>query len=146
MFGALSHQMSEKLKRLLSKQELSLAHMCSNPTVPSTTSIVLTQPASSVNLRLKMLCTLLSNVLLCAVNVPIILQLFERILRQYCAASEVDCLLRMDELLLQFIIDCSHDSIHKCIILPLNYIDIFEPVTRQWCFGEFAKASFCNVA
>ena len=74
VWSSLSPDVRE-VERLLLKQELSLAHMCSNPTVTSTTSIVLTQPASSVNLRLKMLCTLLSNVLLCAVNVPITLQL-----------------------------------------------------------------------
>jgi hypothetical protein len=56
-----------------------------------------------------------------------------RVLLQHCNDQEVENLLSDERVLLQFILDPSHESVCEHITLPLDWAVIFEPVTRQWC-------------
>lgn len=69
--------------------------------------------------------------------------ILRRLLLTECIESEVDQLLCNGEVLLQFIMDCSHDSLQNVIVLPINAPELFEPQTRQWCFSLHMKR--CNL-
>ena len=67
----------------------------------------------------------------------------QRTLLQNCDEPEVTKLFADDELLVQFIMDCSHEKIQRFLTLPLRWEYIFEPITRQWCYNLHVKR--CNL-
>ena len=67
----------------------------------------------------------------------------QRTLLQNCDEPKVAKLFEDDELLVQFIMDCSHEKIQRFLTLPLRWQYIFEPITRQWCYNLHVKR--CNL-
>ena len=67
----------------------------------------------------------------------------ERTLLQSCDEQVVTKLFADSELLVQFIMDCSHEKIQKFLTLPSGWEYMFEPITRRWCYSLHVKR--CNL-
>ena len=94
----------------------------------------MTPPAFYVRQQQRTLHTFLLSALLLLPSVATIMLHFRGLSsRIICDGPEVAKFFADDELLVQFIMDCSHEKIQRFLTLPLRWQYIFEPITKQWC-------------